>query len=117
MIINILAAVFAGYECYKMLNGEAFIKLIRKLKAGLEDPGKEPLFERDPFLKRVLIIEVAYIVFALTLIFTQYWYFPIILFSLSFLLVLIETIMGINRWIFAAGSAICALLLVNIMLT
>lgn len=116
MVIKVLAAVLAGYECYKMLNADAFIKLIKKMKAGLEGQEEGPLIQQDPLLQRVFLIEVIYIIFAVALLFTEYWHFTLVLLSLNFLLFLMEATTGISSWVFAASSAIFALLLMNIVL-
>lgn len=116
MIIKVLAALFAGYECYKMLNAGAFIELIKRIKSGIEEPEKETSIKDDPFLKRVFVIEVAYAVFAIGLLFTEYRYFTLTLIILSIILILMEVITGISKGVFALSSAICALLLMTIIL-
>ncbi|RQD75498.1 MAG: hypothetical protein D5R97_05780 [Candidatus Syntrophonatronum acetioxidans] len=116
MIIKVLAAVFAGYECYKMLNAGAFIGLIKRIRSGIEEPEKEKPIKDDPFFQRVFIIEGAYIVFSLGLLFTEYRYFTLALIFLSIILLLMEIITGISKGVFALSSAICALLLMTIIL-
>ncbi len=115
MYIKILAALFAAYECYKMLNPSAYIKLIKQAKAAyqIEETAQ---FMADPFFRKVLLIELAYILFALFLLFTPYWYFTAILFLLSIVIFTLDTAGRRIRLLLTGGSALCAIILMIIVL-
>ncbi len=115
MLIKILAAFFAAYECYKMLNPSAYIKLIKQAKAAYQVE-ETAQFMADSFFRRVLIIELAYIVFAIILLFTQYWYFTVVLFLLSIVLFTLDTTGRRIRLLLTGGSALCAVILMIIVL-
>lgn len=115
MFLKILAAIFAAYECYKMLNSGMYIRLIEQAKAAyqVEHP---PEFMATVFFRRVMLIEFAYIIFAIALLFTGYWYFTIILFLVSFLLFIMDTSKKYSNLLLSAGSAVCAAILMTIVL-
>lgn len=115
MIIKILAAVFAAYEFYKMLNADAFNHLIKRTKTA-DSLEKLPEVLADPFFRKTMLIEFFYIIFALVLLFTEYWYFTVILLGLNLALLGIDTTSRMGRLFIGTSSAICAALLVNIIL-
>lgn len=115
--IRVMAAVFAAYEFYKMLNAGTYIRLIRETKELADQPADMSSFMANPFVQRVMLIEIFYIIFAVALIFTPYWYFTIVLFAVSlgvFSLVVSGRAQG--SLIVSIGSAICALLLMRIVI-
>ncbi len=118
MTIKVIAAIFAVYESYKLLNTASFKVLIDQTKeAGkLENPPQLMQLMPDPFFRRVMIIELAYMIFALALLFTAYWYFTIVLFTLSIAIILLDTTGRKGTLILATGSAISLTLLMTIIL-
>ncbi len=115
MYIKTAAAIFAAYECYKMLNAGAYVKLIQKAKAAHRAEEAEQ-FTADPFFRRVLVLELAYIVFAIILLFTPFWYYTIVLFAISLLLFTLDPAGRMIRLLLTSGSAVCAVLLMYIIL-
>jgi len=118
MTIKILAAIFASYECYKLLNIEPFKELIERTKAAgsLNTDSDAMEILTDPFFKRVMLIELFYVIFAITLLFTVYWYFTIVLFSFSIAMFLFDTTGKRGNLILGIGSAISAALLMTIVM-
>lgn len=118
MIIKVVAAVFAVYECYKLLNTASFKILIERTKGAgeQEKPPEMMQLMADPFFQRVMLIELAYLIFALILLFTDYWYFTIVLFILSIAVILLDTSGRKGTLVLATGSAISAALLMTIVL-
>lgn len=118
MTLKIIAALFAVYECYKLLNTEPFKELIDRTKAagGLEKPPQVMEVMTDPFFQRVMLIELAYIIFALILLFTPYWYFTIVMFTISVAIIMLDTTGRKGNLILIIGSAISAALLMTIVI-
>jgi hypothetical protein len=114
MAIKVLAAIFAVYECYKLLNTEPFIKLIELTKEAVES-GAAALVTTDIFFRRIMIIELGYAVFALILLFTVYWYFSLVLFTISIAIIALDTTGKKGRLILGTASAICVILLMTIV--
>lgn len=116
-MIKVLAAVFAAYEVYKMLHAGAFIRLIENTRKLADEHAGLPAFMSDPFVRRILVIELLYIIFVMILIFTPYWYITIAIIAVSvfaFSMVAAERV-G-STLILTIGSAICAMLLMIIVL-
>lgn len=118
MTIKILAAFFAAYECYKLLNIQPFKELIERTKAAsnLDTAPQVMQVMTSPFFKRVMLIEIAYMIFALILLFTVYWYFTIVLFTFSIALILVDTSGRKGSIILGAGSIISIILLMTIVM-
>jgi len=115
MTIKILAAIFAAYECYKLLNTEPYKKIIERTNEAGE-LGTTSFITTDPFLRRVMLIELVYIIFAIILLFTVYWYFTLVLFTISILIIAVDTTGRKGSLILGACSAICAVLLMTIVM-
>ncbi|HAP32851.1 MAG TPA: hypothetical protein DCQ14_07360 [Firmicutes bacterium] len=115
MLIRVMAAVFAAYEVYKLLNAAAFCELYEQIKTvgNLETVRHNML--KDPFFRRVLLLELTYMFFAFALLFTPFWYFPIVLGGTSIALTLADTKGRAGRIALSAASAILAALLMNIV--
>ncbi|MDO9535732.1 MAG: hypothetical protein Q7J85_10485 [Bacillota bacterium] len=118
MTIKIIAAIFAAYECYKLLNVEPFKELIERTKAAgnLDTDSQVMAVMTDPFFKRVMLIELSYVIFAVILLFTVYWYFTIVMFSFSIAIILFDTTGRKGSLILGIGSAISAALLMTIVM-
>ncbi len=118
MTIKVIAAIFAVYECYKLLNTASFKILIDRTKGAgeLENPPQLIQLMADPFFQKVMVIELAYMIFALVLLFTAYWYFTIVLFTLSIAIIMLDTTGTKGNLILATGSAISLALLMTIVL-
>lgn len=114
MLMKIFAAVFAVYECYKMLHAGAYIAVIKKAKTA-HTPGETASLLADPFLRKILLIEIAYIIFAIVLLFTAYWYFTVILFSISLFLFALNPEGRLIHLLLITGSAVCAIILLTII--
>jgi len=119
MTLKVIAAIFAAYECYKMLNTQSFKALIERTKAAgrPEEASQAMQVIKNPFFMRVMLIELAYMVFALILIFTAYWYFTIVLFTISFSVIMMDTNGRKGNLILGMGSAISAALLMTIVMS
>ncbi len=115
MLIKIMAAIFAAYECYKLLHIGAFSELIENLKL-VGKTEERSLIEGNSFYKRVLFVEVCYLIFALVLLFTAYWYFTVVLLAISLSLFAIDTRTIAGKVILGMGSAVCVSLLMYIVL-
>lgn len=118
MTIKIIAAMFAAYECYKLLNNKSFKELIEHTKrAGRQNEAPQIMeIMSSPFFQRVMLIEFAYIIFALVLLFTAYWYFTIVLFGFSIAMVFLDTSGQKGDLIIGIGSAVSAILLMYIVM-
>ncbi len=116
MLIKIFAAVFAVYEFYKILNAEAYMKIIRQAKTAFDKDEDASKILADSFFRKVLLLEIAYTAYAVFLLFTAYWYFTLILLALSFILFVIDATGRTSSRILGAGSAVSAAVLVSIML-
>jgi hypothetical protein len=111
----VIAAIFAAYECYKLINTESYIKLIESTKEAGKS-GETPLIITDPFFQRIMLIELAYIIFALILLFTAYWYFTLVLFTVSIVIIALDVTGKKGSLILGACSFICASLLMTIIM-
>lgn len=116
MVIKVMAAFFAAYEAYKLLNARAFSALIERMKAAGRLEKAPEIIMTDFFFRRVLLIELAYLVFAFILLFTAYWYFSIVLITISIVVFLMDTTVRAGRLALGAGSAILAALLMFIVM-
>lgn len=115
MILKVIAAIFAAYEFYKMLNADAFNELIKRTKTA-DRLEMVPEILSDPFCRRTMIIEFFYVIFALALLFTEYWYFTVILIAVNLALLAVNTTGKFGRFFIGTSSAICAAILINIVL-
>lgn len=116
MELKIIAAIFAAYEAYKLLHAGAFSALIEQMKeAGHKGEAPQDIL-KDLFFRRVVLIELAYLLFAVFLIFTPYWYFTIVLMGSSAAVMLSDTKTTPGRLVMVISSAVLALLLMKIVL-
>ncbi len=114
--LKIAAAFFAAYEAYKLLHAGEFSALIGQMKAaGRGEVSPETLMQ-SVFFRRVAFIELAYLLFAVFLLFTAYWYFTLALIGASAVVMMMETGSRAARLAMATASAVLAALLMHIVL-